>query len=289
MNQSFKNFLYYRYIIQKCTELNKVLLIHCEYNGICLSDSSKLTFINIIPYLPEVYNVSIIADHINLDKNECAKYINVNSLIKGHKFIIVGKPYIYKNKNDDIKGGLILSNELEKFGIKPICFWTPKYLKNIPYNLIIDFRKEFDGIYGWKQSNINTLYITSEQEMLKTNNNIDKYSFSINYSENLINKDDNYIDIDSSKEEIIFTNNIIKNENILFNIISSNKNVKKNIYNKKYCLKNNNIIIEVFNKNKIIRNIDNNLREFSDSIKIQPIITDQRLPNGVVIPPYRRK
>lgn len=289
MNPSFKNFLYYRYIIQKCVELNKVLLVHCEYNGICLSDESKLTFIKLTPYLPESYNVSVIADHVNLNKSDCIKYMPFHSFIKGHKFIIVGKPYIYKNKSNDIKGGLILSDELERFGIKPINFWSPKYLKSIPYNMIIDFRKEFGGIYGWQDSNINNIYITSEQDISR-NNNIDKYSFSLNYSENLIHKENNSISTETAKDDQISINNIIKSENsiILFNIINSNKDIKKSFSSKKYYLKNSNIVISTINKNKI-RDIDNNLKEFSDSIIIKPIITNHKLPNGVVIPPYRRR
>lgn len=268
---TIKDILYYRYIIQKCVEFNKVLIVTGEYNGSCSNDYSKLTFLNITPYLPETYVSSSIADHINLTKEECMQYISLESLIKGHKFILVGKPYVYKNKNGDIKGGLILSNELSQFGIEPICHWSKKYLKNIPYNLIIDFRKEFNGVYGWKNPSLFSANLSSEYQELKKNKYSDKFSFSIEYLEDLNSKQNLAILIKDDDNEI--QENEINDDDI---VDEDNSNVE------------NNKIIELNPSQDKIRDIDNNLSEYSTSIKAPPILLPKS-GSDLQIPQYRRK
>lgn len=291
-----KDLLYYRYIIQKCVELGKFLVVEGEYNGLCTRDMSKFTFRNLKPYLPDTYNTSIIADHVNLRKSECTQYIQESSFIKGHKFIIVAKPYIYKNKNGDIKGGLVLSNELEKFGLRPITFYSMKYIQRLPYNLIIDFRKEFNGIYGWKKPTRYNIVLSSEQQLLHKNTNPNKLSFSISYSEKLDNKKaiPNISDINllNDEEEITHPINIFDTENIYDNMSlfisddTRNKNMKTNLNNQKINVEDNNIVIEDMSTKNQSKDLDSSIAEFA-AIKAPDILL--QFESDLIIPPCRRK
>lgn len=300
---AFNDLIHYRYIIQKAVEYDKPLVLFAEYNGLCISDNSKMTFKKLTPYLPENYTVTVIADHVNLRKSDCLQYIQESSFTKGHKFIIVARPYIYKNKIGDIKGGLLLSNELEKFGIKAINHYSLRYSKYLPYNFILDFRKEFGGAFGWKKPTKYSIELTSENDLIEKNSNTTKFSLSILYNEklNTENINPNNINIEFKEDiEDDSSSDIYKDiaeeryldDNFILNILDNHKDKEIEEFDDQVInFQQENIVID--NKLNEInpkirdRDIDSNIKEYS-SIKA-PSILLPKLPNGLVIPPYRRK
>ena len=268
-----KDAFYYRYILQKCAKLKKLVIVTGVYDGICFSDSNRITFINISPYLPEnKYLTTPIARHLNLNRTDCINYLKSSNFELGQKYIITGKPYMYYNKNNELKGGIILSTDLTDFGFNPIMDFSEKMYKKIPYNLIVDFRKEFDGIYAWEKDQVYNVYELKEDKMKKILKDNEYFVNSYTYSENISNKDKpiNNKKDDVTKNKKKTTKKVENKETVTIKEEKKSKQIKPNI--------------TTLNTG---RNIDSSLASYSASIsELNEDLSKKIFSEDIKIPPY---
>lgn len=177
---------YSRIIVKDLLQFKKPLIIRAKYIKL---NVSLLLFENIFPLLPTIYNPKMLTKHVNMIYKDFVPYIsNIRSLIPKKEYIMVVKPYLYHDKNMIEKGGLRLSDELILDGFKPLD--TNFILRDqIPFDKVIDFRKEFDGFFidkppEEKPKHIITktkLEIQFSDDYIKQSENQDGYS-SLYYS-----------------------------------------------------------------------------------------------------------
>lgn len=150
---NFKNVLnqgvnYNRYYIQSLIKYNKPIIVTGKFVGQSNSAITKYTFTNIKPYVSEEkYNVYELTSHINIDKIYLDEIFNEVELRKHMNkiFVMVCKPYYYKDSNGLKRASLEPTDELIRFGFPSFKLLSESKSSNdIPWKEIIDFRTEFN-------------------------------------------------------------------------------------------------------------------------------------------------
>ena len=107
------------------------------------------SFCDIKPFYPEYEDTMIqLCGHVNILKKNIDIYINFydNKNYDNEMFVLICRPYIYKNKEGEARGGLSLTNEL---GISPIMFYEEALdkVRTINSNKYVDFYQHRNGYF----------------------------------------------------------------------------------------------------------------------------------------------
>ena len=106
------------------------------------------TFSNIKPYYPKYEKQLIpLCGHINMLKDDVNVYVDFTQIpYRNELFVLICKPYIYYDKDNESRGGLVLTNSLN---INPIMFYEEalENLKNISSKKYVDFYEYYNGYF----------------------------------------------------------------------------------------------------------------------------------------------
>ena len=137
---------YNRYYIQSLIKYNKPIIVVGKFVGQANSAETKYTFVDIKPYVPDDYYSYQLTQHINVYKSDFEEcYGRKIDPYKGEEFVIVCKPYYYNDDNNIKRASLDPTNELNSFGFPSFTLiYDAKPANEIPWDQVIDFRKEFN-------------------------------------------------------------------------------------------------------------------------------------------------
>lgn len=191
------------------------------------------TFINIKPFYPEYENQSkVICSHINISKRQIDAVLNLygNTNYTTKPLVLICKPYSYKNKNNEERGGLNLTAEL---GVPGIMTYSDA-IKIIP------------TIH--KSKYINFMDISAGYLLGINPDNIKKERIKRKIHNRLMKKINSEQEEDDNQKTILFTtkdNITVTKEDPVFHIDTNRLNILKSeqIINLPKIPKNNNINI----------------------------------------------
>lgn len=106
------------------------------------------SFRNIKPFAPKYEDVRTICGHVNIFKRDIAPYLNLNDGYNytNELFVLVCRPYRYYDKDNEVRGGLRLTDELH---IPPIMFYEEAIdtLQSVNPSKYIDWFQYNNGYY----------------------------------------------------------------------------------------------------------------------------------------------
>lgn len=145
--ESHYRMLYLRQTILDLQKFNKPLIITGLLN--LNPYDCYYSFNDIKPYYPKYENsLRQICGHININKDLIDPYINFcdGNDYTNKRFVLICRPYQYKDTEQEIRGGLTLTAELK---VKPICLYdeAEQYINSINTNLYIDFFNYHNGYF----------------------------------------------------------------------------------------------------------------------------------------------
>jgi len=146
MDKSGRN--YYRNTILALAKINKPFIVRGRY--VPHPDLDYLTYVDIRPYVPTGASTNLICDHLNVMLLDFSKYIAVRPELGYTKDYLVCRGVKYKDDSGNIRGGVVLTEEL---GIPPvICATYPKskdIIESVDKSRYMDFFTFAEGRYAY--------------------------------------------------------------------------------------------------------------------------------------------